>query len=385
MTATCLMLVDTPVAADRRVRACIAAYEASGVTVEIVNVRQLARTPGDWARAAPDLVWQTIRCTLVWLCAALCCLARYRYLWQREGLARYGMRRAYLPQIFWYETYVHLWKGVVHAQKYQAGAHRFEHIHAHDLASLSFAQPLCARWGLPVIYDTHELAAFRNRPRQSWLSGLLITAYETVAIRRAVIGVIAVSPFCLTYLRFFLRRPLRCRLVVNDFFAADDLAAYRAAKPSRPRAVVYIGSLIAGRGLDRLVDLYAGAGGCDVFIYSPEDTPRQRSFGAIHDRRPHVHVRYGSYDAQIKADLAPYREIRGWLGVEDICLSYHYALPNKLFQYLKYNIPPVEESPIRYYDPETGGLTGSHFFRNGRYAQGELTYGAAIGALLAAW
>lgn len=377
------MLVDTPVDNDRRVLGSIAAYEAAGIDVEIVNVRQLPRTRGDWLRAAPWLAWQTIWCTVVWLITAIACLPRYRLIWRREDLARYGMRRLNLPLIFWYETYIHIWKGVVHARKFAALRDRFDIIHAHDLATLSFALPLHAYWALPVIYDSHELSAFRNRPRQSWLSGLLITAFEAAAIRRSVMGVIAVIPFGLVYMRFFSRKQIPYKLVVNDFFEADDLSKYRdEVSTSRDSAVVYIGSLIDGRGLSTLVSTYAGPQTGDVFLYSPEDNARQRTFGAAYEQHSHVHVRYGDYDKQIKADLAPYRTVHGWAGVEDICLSYRYALPNKLFQYIKYGISIIQSSNIYYYDSMVGILYNSFFFRSGGYQRGLFTYEAALTAIL---
>ncbi|MGB0505796.1 MAG: hypothetical protein ACPGGK_06330 [Pikeienuella sp.] len=343
---TCLMLVDTPVESDRRVLSCIAAYERAGVAVEIVNVKKAPISAKAWVIAAPSIIWFIVWFTLIWAASVIRCLPRYQYMWRVKNLTHYRLRPVNLPLMFWYETFAHIARGVAFTHANKSQWIKADFIHAHDLAALSFAQFFETRAGTMLTYDAHELSAFRNRPEQSWLSGLLITGFESASIRRSVNHVISVSPFILAYMRFFARKAASFNLIINDFYLAKNIVRNSSEPQSERYAIVYIGSVIKGRGLTELVKLFEKTKECSLYIYCPEDTERQRSFGDVYDQAENVTVRYGPYDKTIAKDLEPFHRVYGWAGLEDICLSYRYAVPNKIFQYVKFGIPPIADKKL---------------------------------------
>ena len=339
-----LVLSDRPLTYDRRVQASIEAYRALGWQVRFLDVNSAAAQAGG-GLGLLGLLGLSGGFLRLWLACAVRVLPTVAGLWTS------GRMRGY--RLFWLGLPRHVWRDI--AGPLRRGR-RFRdkpglladvaRIHAHDLQALVFANGLLAGAAIPVTYDAHEFSAHRNRFCQSGLTVALIAAGEAAAMVRAD-RVAGVSRPQLAWLRLLAGRTgqptpasRRWALLHNQFYA-DETGARGVPDQAAKRAMIYIGSLGRGRGMAALQALAARYPGLDVLIYCPEDTAEQRARAALLRPSANLSLIFGPYAERIVADLAPYAAVFGWLYLEDRCLSYRFATPNKLFQYAGLGVDPV--------------------------------------------
>lgn len=224
-------------------------------------------------------------------------------------------------------------------------------IHAHDSDALG-PVAAAANWlGVPFIYDAHDL--WLGRPRRGRgrlyfaLNQVWFSALERRLLPRAAAWITVSSPIARHLERRYRIEPVELVPNYPELVELDrrprsirDLPAARAIPDAAP-IVLYLGGLMAGRGLENLVAaipllrtgahvVLLGAGGRASLLCGMA----QRS-GVGH--RLHVVEPVAPDDVVAYAASAD-------LGVSPIvpsCLNYRYSLPNKLFQYMAAGLPVV--------------------------------------------
>ncbi|WP_319532658.1 hypothetical protein [uncultured Cohaesibacter sp.] len=333
------MIVDQPIDTDQRVLACIEAYKRLGWDVDILSSYKPLTSDMVKCYVHAHTLKHLLFLCLAWPWEALVIASRFARFCKSRNVARYRLRHLWLHKGFWRETLYYAYKGFVYACTNPGTFSPYSHIHAHDLKSLSFAHAIGKTAPhLRLIYDAHELGAFRNRKNNSLLCALLTTAYERMLSSEATL-IISVSSPCLGYIKLFSRKnkPVSYRLVCNNFY--EDTRPVTFSKISPRRAILYIGSLIAGRGIDQLLKLSERVADLDVILYCPEDTHKQQQNAKRYSARSNVTFHFGSYDADFQQRAKQYASVIGWLTPRDCCLSYRFSVSNKLFQYIQYGLP----------------------------------------------
>ena len=215
-------------------------------------------------------------------------------------------------------------------------------IHVHDLAPLPAAARAARAAAVPLVYDAHELETHRNGSSafNRWLAWLAERRYVG-----QVAAVITVSDSIADHLArtYRITRPL---VVLNspDIDRApppssSDVRAACHLGAETPLAV-YVGKVTIGRGLEQLVD---------ALRYWPDGHvallgPRVESVtSALRLQAETLGVLARLHFVDSVAPNAVVSFIRGAdLGVipiQDVCLSYRYAMPNKLFEMLLAGLP----------------------------------------------
>ena len=222
-------------------------------------------------------------------------------------------------------------------------------IHAHDSNAL-LPVALAARWRrVPFVYDAHDLWLGRPRRQRSRLYFALNQAVYRLIERLlvpAAAAAITVSPPIARHLERVYGLP-RVDLVPNypdveELPTRRDLRTLTDAGPLHPDRPIalYLGGLMAGRGLENLVDAAASFRDAQLVLLGSgalaEDLARRAGALGVAERVhllspvPSDHVVDYAADAQI-----------GVSPIVPSCLNYRYSLPNKLFQYMAAGIPVV--------------------------------------------
>ncbi len=211
-------------------------------------------------------------------------------------------------------------------------------IHCHSVGALPPSVALGWYHGVPVVYDAHELESQAGQPRAASVLALWI---ERAFIRRCAAVLCVADSIADWYASTFrLDRPF----VVRNVPDTRAQVPARTASPLRQRIAasdtdivfLYQGALSAGRRIEQLLR---------VFATLPSD-------------RRMVFMGYGALEPLIRDAAAKHANIHfypavppeevllhtagadvGICGGENVCLSYYYSLPNKLFEYLHAGLP----------------------------------------------
>ena len=222
-------------------------------------------------------------------------------------------------------------------------------LHAHDSNAL-IAVGLAARsLGVPFVYDAHDL--WLGRPRRERghvyfaLNQLLYRIVEGLLVPRAAVTITVSEPIVRHLRRRYRLR--RVELVPN--YPEPGSAGARSELRSlvgggsighRGAVVLYLGGLMAGRGLEQLVGAIGLAPSTELAILgdgplAPDLLRRAAGVGAadrVHLLAPVAPEEVTAYAASADVGVSP---------IVPSCLNYRYSLPNKLFQYMAAGIPVV--------------------------------------------
>lgn len=221
-------------------------------------------------------------------------------------------------------------------------------LHAHDSNALIPIALAAIGQRLPYVYDAHDLWLGRPRRERSrayfWLQQAYYGAVERLTVPRAAVT-LTVSPPIVTHLqsRYGLGQ---VRLVPNYPELSDgeprDLRRLSGGQriPPEARPILYLGGLMAGRGIEQLLDalpsvpaghlVLLGSG-----VLAPDLHRRAWALG-VADR---VHLL-----GEVPSDEVVAYAASAAIGVSPIVpssLNYRYSLPNKLFQYMAAALPVV--------------------------------------------
>ncbi len=220
-------------------------------------------------------------------------------------------------------------------------------LHAHDTNALVPVARAAAKLGIPYVYDAHDLWLGRPRRERGRLYFALGRLYHSFVERRLVpraAATLTVSPPIVGHLRRHYRLPI-VHLVPNypevtgpvERRELRDLPGGDAIDPERP-VVLYLGGLMAGRGLEELVDAIGLVPAVQLVMLGSgveEGALRARADAAgasVLILPPVAPGLVEAYAASADVGVSP---------ILPSCLNYRYSLPNKLFQYMAAGIPVV--------------------------------------------
>lgn len=268
------------------------------------------------------------------------CLARLVKGGLYDGLKR-GLMRFHLPLCFW-DYYLRSLRYV--------DQHPADIYHAHDLNTLPVAYWAGRRHRAKVVYDSHELYLERNTLRPPGrIQKAVLSRCEAFLIRRAA-GVITVNESIAKELerRYGVATPTVVmntprRISVQEHWSKADspLRAAAGVPPGNP-LLIYSGSITFNRGLEKLIE---------SLIYLPDCYLVLMGYGAAQykERLQRLAVETGagprfSFFGPVAADQVTLYAADADLGVapiENVCLSYYYCSPNKVFEYLLAGLPVI--------------------------------------------
>jgi glycosyltransferase involved in cell wall biosynthesis len=239
-------------------------------------------------------------------------------------------------------------------------------LHAHDSNALVPVALAARAQGVPYVYDAHDLWLGRPRRERSRiyfaLNQLYYSLVERLLVHRAA-ATITVSPPIADHLGRQYGLP-EVALVPNypepsGGIHPIDIRGLPGAErlQADTRVVLYVGGLMAGRGLEELVDAMTQVEHADLVLLGDGVLAgpllKRAADGGIGGR---VHV----LPPVPSADVVDVAASAG-VGVSPIvpsCLNYRYSLPNKLFQYMAASIPVVASDFPQVRDVVEGAACG---------------------------
>lgn len=221
-------------------------------------------------------------------------------------------------------------------------------VHAHDLNALPAAVRVAAGRAIPVVYDSHELWRHRNRVTRLHPISRVFDAIQEHRLIRRVDLVITVGGQIESWLQDTYRLPSNRTTVLRNVpwsrGACGPAPALRqlAGLPDA-RIVLYTGRITSGRGLEEAIDALPSLAddvnlvmlgyGDDEYIESlSKRALRLGALGRLHLIPPVPSEQVPAVASQ--ADVA-------LVAIQPLCLSYRYALPNKLFEAIQAGVPVV--------------------------------------------
>jgi glycosyltransferase involved in cell wall biosynthesis len=246
-------------------------------------------------------------------------------------------------------------------------ATRPEILHAHDSNALGPVATVAARLRIPFVYDAHELWLGRPRRGRGRLYFALYRAYYAWLERRwlhRAAAWITVTPPIVRHLEHRYRigpvtlvpnYPELAELAVGGPISFSELVG-PVRLPSSADVVLYLGGLMAGRGLEQLVTavgrmpatahlVLLGEGGSAGSLRRQAEA--EGVAARVHFLPPVAPDRVVSAAAGASLGVSPY---------QPSSLNYRYSLPNKIFQCMAAGIPVVASDfpQVREVVEETG-------------------------------
>jgi len=218
--------------------------------------------------------------------------------------------------------------------------------HAHDLNTLPVAWWAKKKLGGKLIYDSHELYVERNtvRPERAiwkWFlsrgeaflirkTDAVITVSEMISAELAkryriqAPSIVRNTPSHVRPLRGGVPKPLRSALSV----------------PNENYLLLYAGGITFNRGLEKVIESLSYLSDCELVLMgygSPEYKMRLRKLAEEYG----VEKRFSFFGPVPSDEVVAYvaGADLGIAAIENVCLSYYYCLPNKLFEYIAAGLP----------------------------------------------
>lgn len=203
-------------------------------------------------------------------------------------------------------------------------------IHAHDLFCGVIGAELVRRNGARLIYDAHEVEFHRNR-KNSWLRSAFDWSVEKNVIQAADEIRVVNTKIAEMYTLVYPGVDSRLRVVLNDHFMPHSVDI-EAISASEHATIVYVGQGVKGRQLERLAS-----------ITKDSELPVHAFFiGEVPTFALNAQWRIGPRDYEDDlVTLVQSQRCMMWCCVENVCLSYQLALPNKFFQALAVGMPVI--------------------------------------------
>lgn len=212
---------------------------------------------------------------------------------------------------------------------------------AHSLGPLAACVSVKRRLGARLLYDAHELETERNG-----LGGVAKILDKWVE-RRLIRHCDAVTVVCDSIADWYERRYHRGRPVVVRNVPEvkggrpdpnPHLWRGRFGIPADHLIFIYQGGLFRGRRIEQLLRVFAQAKPNRHIVFMGYGEMRMEVENAA-IQFPNIH-----YLPAVKPDEVLRHTAGadvGLVGVENICLSYYYSLPNKLFEFLLAGLPSL--------------------------------------------
>ncbi len=210
--------------------------------------------------------------------------------------------------------------------------------HVNNLIPLPAALACKLLFGTRVIYDAHELEA--ERPGWSKLARWRARLVERACIRHAD-HVVAVSAGRGAYMAGMHHIPPPTIIRNTPQQPRPEMVADVGRSDGAPATVMYLGAIAIGRGLTQLVDVLPVLPDVRAVVVGPDmglasDLARRGAELGVSDR---LEIRPPVAPDDVATTLA--HADAGYCAFENICASYYFNLPNKIFEYLLSGLPVV--------------------------------------------
>ena len=303
-----LMLTDTPPDFDHRVRD---AWARQGQPTLVVIPR---RTPRAWRYLSALLALLLLPALALLLgrpIARLCAQMRSGDSGVASGLRAFVLLQAASLHFFWAQRTV---------------LRSASRLYVHDQMAGAVAWLACRAYGVPYVYDAHEIVPFRAR--QTGLARMLLEfAWERAIVRASERCCVVNRPMRRIYRHLYGSASYDVR--PNDFFPEQPAAI----DSEGPRMLLYIGALGRHRGLERMLAI-ATAQDARLLCFCSNVAP---GVDVLPGAELHGLDGYAQRLLQLAAGAAPYL----WCAFDADVPSYRHSLPNKFFQAMAMGIPVV--------------------------------------------
>ena len=224
----------------------------------------------------------------------------------------------------------------------------YDVFHAHDLNTLIGAYAAARKWGANLIYDSHELYLERNRfepynPAGKWMRKKV----EAYLIRR--------SDHVITVNDSLARMLADTYKVQLPTVIMNTPSLEKVSPPSQyvslRRAIgiqddydvlLYSGSITFNRGLENLIESLVYLPHCFLVLMGYSNNRYENKLRAIAAEKG-VASRLAFFGPVPTDEVTLYASSAnlGVAPIENVCLSYYYCSPNKLFEYLLAGLPVI--------------------------------------------
>lgn len=224
----------------------------------------------------------------------------------------------------------------------------YDVFHAHDLNTLMGAYVAAKKQGAKLIYDSHELYLERNRfEPYDRVGKWMRKKVEAYLIRRSD-HVITVNDSLARMLAdtYQVKRPT---VVMNTPSLervsppSDFQSLRRALGIQDDQAILlYSGSITFNRGLENLIESLVYLPQCFLVLMGYSHDSYENKLRAI-AREKGVASRLAFFGPVPTDEVTLYASSAdvGVAPIENVCLSYYYCSPNKLFEYLLAGLPVI--------------------------------------------
>lgn len=208
----------------------------------------------------------------------------------------------------------------------------FDTIYANDLMCGITGMYLARHFNARLIYDAHEIEFHRNR-KNSYLRVAFDMCVEKEVIKYASSVVVVNAPIARLYQQIYNIPSDKIIVIDNNHFVPHfNYALNLYSENNEELAIVYVGGGINGRKLESLTQ-----NNQEISIalhgYFLGETP-------VYAYQDSWILGSKEYLPELM-ELIKYKLCIMWCCVDDICLSYRLALPNKFFQAIAIGIPVI--------------------------------------------
>ncbi|MFN2640576.1 MAG: glycosyltransferase [Actinomycetota bacterium] len=215
--------------------------------------------------------------------------------------------------------------------------------HCHDFNTVWAGYRAVERWKAPLVYDSHEIYAHQNVAHPTRRRRWFVEAVERRVLKRAA-AVITVNESIADYLarRYKIARPV---VVMNVPWKSTPVAPAELPEPFRDDGlkILYLGGIMRGRGLEGAIRATALIPEAKLIMMGPVMRPMYQESLAklaaelgIGDRVFFV----PPVPPEAVTAVAAHATV-GLAMINNICLSYYYSLPNKIFESMHAGLPVV--------------------------------------------
>ena len=212
---------------------------------------------------------------------------------------------------------------------------------ANDLDSLLPFYLVSKLYRLPLVFDSHEifseLPSLNNRPKTKKVWKTL----ERFLIPKVKHFYTVSDGYANWFKKEYGANPAVIRNVPNRTKLNDkqDFIFFRLPpNPNNEKIVMYQGAINMSRGIDKMIEAFQYIDNCQFWIAG--DGPKKTEYEQmVKDLNLTNRIHFlGNIPPKTLKTITPLAEI-GMSMEEDLGLSYRYALPNKLFDFMQAGIP----------------------------------------------
>ena len=196
-----------------------------------------------------------------------------------------------------------------------------------------------------LVYDSHELfleiPELINRPKKQsiWQK---IETYILPKLKNTYTVCQSIADYYntkyQTNFKVVRNLPVLNNVQSNDVINHNSIENQSKAKDKRLKTIIYQGAINVGRGLELMIDTMQYLDNCQFIIVGDGEITKEIKQLINHKKMNNKVVLLGKKTPLELKEITPQADL-GISIEEDLGLNYHFALPNKLFDYIHANIP----------------------------------------------